>query len=71
MPATFAAPELNSFIDRPFGSNLEVSDYTVSGVRILKHSAQPYSLDIARYSLRVDTWGRGEVASRFGLEEGL
>ena len=31
-----AAPEANSIVDGPFGSDLKVSDYTESGVRILQ-----------------------------------
>src|SRR5687767_8281775 len=32
----FAASEANSFVDGPFGSDLKVSDYRESGVRILQ-----------------------------------
>src|SRR5262245_25559371 len=34
--SAFAAPEANSFVDGPFGSDLKVSDYAESGVRILQ-----------------------------------
>jgi type I restriction enzyme, S subunit len=34
--AECAAPEANSFVDGPFGSDLKVSDYAESGVRILQ-----------------------------------
>jgi type I restriction enzyme S subunit len=34
--STFAAPEPTSFVDGPFGSDLKVSDYAESGVRILQ-----------------------------------
>jgi len=34
--ASFAALEANAFVDGPFGSNLKVSDYTSTGVRILQ-----------------------------------
>jgi len=34
--SAFAASEANSFVDGPFGSDLKVSDYTESGVRILQ-----------------------------------
>jgi type I restriction enzyme S subunit len=32
----YAAPEASAFVDGPFGSDLKVSDYTSSGVRILQ-----------------------------------
>ena len=34
--SAFAAPEPTSFVDGPFGSDLKVSDYAESGVRILQ-----------------------------------
>ena len=34
--SAYAAPEPTAFVDGPFGSDLKVSDYTESGVRILQ-----------------------------------